>query len=424
MSPQGDVEMAEAPAVAEEWVDVSAARDGGILKKTLVEGSGPTAPQGAEVTVYYHGKLESDGSTFDSNLEGPGFKFDLGAGRVIKGWDQGVATMRKGEKATLKIREDYGYGQTGSPPKIPAGATLLFDVELLSFTKGKDITEKKDGGVVQTEVLEKGASDYKMPKEDGTVKAHVAVRVGEEEVFTTRTGEPLSWVVGDDPLAEGVTRGLDLAVRKLTKGGRALVAVRSDYGFGEEGYSGDNGPKVGPGTDLVYDVEVVEFENPPESWTLKGVEEKIAAAKARKDAANAKFAAKRYAKAQRMYKAALSYVAYGEWGEQEKEVNDLKATLHLNQVACMMQQPGFDKKEARKTVKEALDISPSNVKALFRSAKLYSLAGAYPEALSELQKALSVDAENAAIKKEISRVKVLQKKQDQKDKAMYARMFK
>jgi len=420
----GDVEMAEAPAVAEEWVDVSEAQDGGIMKKVLVEGSGPKAKAGGEVTVYYHGKLESDGSTFDSNLEGPGFKFDLGVGRVIKGWDQGVATMCKGEKATLKIREDYGYGKNGSPPKIPGGATLLFDVELLSFTTGKDITEKKDGGVVQTDMLDNGVNDYKTPKEDGTVKAHVAVRVGDEEVFSTRAGEPLSWVVDDDPLADGVTRGLDLAVTKLTKGARSIFEVRSDYAYGEAGYDGTKGPKVGPGTNLVYDVEVVEFENQPESWTLQGVDEKLAAALARKEAANGKFSQKRFAKAQRMYKAAQMYVSHGEWGEKEKEVQQLKTTLHVNKVACMMAQPGFDQKEARKEIKEALDISPSHVKALFRSAKLYTIAGAYPEAIAELQKALDEDAENASLKKELARVRALQKKQDQKDKAMYARMFK
>jgi len=420
MSPDEDVIMGEADA---PWVDVSKEQDGGIMKQVLHEGSGPTASPGANVKVYYHGKLEKDGSTFDSNLEGPGFEFELGAGRVIKGWDQGVATMRKGEKATLKIRADYGYGESGSPPKIPGGATLIFDVELLSFTVGKDLTEKKDGGVVKTTVSEKG-DGYQQPKEDGTVTAHVVATVAGKEEYSTRDGKPMKWVVGDDPLADGVTRGLDLAVTKFKKGERALVEVRADYAYGDEGYDGANGPKVGPGTDIVYDLEVVDFENQPESWTLNSVDEKIAAAVARKEAANAKFKEKRYAKAQRMYKAAMGYISYGEWADKEEEVNQLKVTLHLNQAASMMAQKRFDMKEARKAVDEALKIAPNNVKALFRSSKLHSTNGAYPEALSALQKALDAEPENAAIKKEMVRVKAMQKKQDQKDKAMYARMFK
>ena len=63
--------------------------------------------------------------------------FTLGQGQVIKGWDRGVATMRKGEKAMLTCRADYAYGDAGSPPKIPGGATLCFEVELLSWVDSR-----------------------------------------------------------------------------------------------------------------------------------------------------------------------------------------------------------------------------------------------------------------------------------------------
>jgi len=88
--------------------------------------------------VHYVGTLLSDGSKFDSSRDRPGnFKFTLGNGQVIKGWDKGVATMHKGEKAELFCRADYAYGETGSPPKIPGGATLKFEVELLSWGEPK-----------------------------------------------------------------------------------------------------------------------------------------------------------------------------------------------------------------------------------------------------------------------------------------------
>jgi peptidylprolyl isomerase len=71
---------------------------------------------------------------FDSSVErGQPFKFTIGKGQVIKGWDQGFASMKVGEKALLVIRSDYGYGDTGSPPKIPPKATLHFEVELLGI---------------------------------------------------------------------------------------------------------------------------------------------------------------------------------------------------------------------------------------------------------------------------------------------------
>ena len=112
--------------------------DGGLCKRILVEGDAAegTPFDGAEVQVHYVGTLLSDGSKFDSSRDRPGnFSFKIGQGAVIKGWDKGVATMHKGEKAELFCRADYAYGESGSPPKIPGGATLKFEVELLSWAE-------------------------------------------------------------------------------------------------------------------------------------------------------------------------------------------------------------------------------------------------------------------------------------------------
>lgn len=121
----------------ESSIDVSFAKDGGIMKKILkpaAEDAAGPPPKGFEVTAHYTGTLEADGSKFDSSVDrGQPFKFVIGKGSVIKGWDEGFASMKVGEKAILTIRSDYGYGDSGSPPKIPGGATLNFEVELLGF---------------------------------------------------------------------------------------------------------------------------------------------------------------------------------------------------------------------------------------------------------------------------------------------------
>lgn len=126
---------------ASELIDVSVAQDGGIMKcitKAAPEGAAGPPPSGSEVSAHYTGTLESDGSEFDSSRSrGKPFKFTIGQGQVIKGWDEGFASMKVGETATLTIRSDYGYGPSGSPPKIPADATLVFDVELLGFGEKK-----------------------------------------------------------------------------------------------------------------------------------------------------------------------------------------------------------------------------------------------------------------------------------------------
>ena len=103
--------------------DVTIEKDGGILKEILVEGSGTETPwTGDKVYVHYVGTL-TDGDKFDSSRDrGDRFSFNLGKSEVIKGWDQGVATMKLGEKAMFTIKPDYGYGSAGSPPKIPGKA--------------------------------------------------------------------------------------------------------------------------------------------------------------------------------------------------------------------------------------------------------------------------------------------------------------
>jgi FKBP-type peptidyl-prolyl cis-trans isomerase len=97
-------------------------------------GSGRAAKTGDTVHVQYTGTL-TNGTKFDSSYDhgGEPFKFTLGKGEVIKGWDQGVAGMKVGGKRKLRIPADLGYGATGSPPNIPPNAGLIFDVELVSI---------------------------------------------------------------------------------------------------------------------------------------------------------------------------------------------------------------------------------------------------------------------------------------------------
>ena len=89
-------------------------------------GDGPAAAVGDEVSMHYVGTLE-DGSVFD---RGKNFRFVLGAGDVIKGWDRGIVGMRVGGRRKLVVPSKLGYGKKGSAPEIPPNATLLFDVTL------------------------------------------------------------------------------------------------------------------------------------------------------------------------------------------------------------------------------------------------------------------------------------------------------
>jgi len=103
----------------------------GLQYWDLTKGEGATATSGKHVRVHYTGWL-TNGKAFDSSLDrGEPFEFALGAGEVIKGWDEGVQGMKVGGKRQLRIPPQLGYGARGAGGVIPPNATLIFDVELL-----------------------------------------------------------------------------------------------------------------------------------------------------------------------------------------------------------------------------------------------------------------------------------------------------
>ncbi|KAI1342402.1 protein folding, peptidylprolyl isomerase, response to calcium ion [Xylariaceae sp. FL0016] len=108
----------------------------GVTKTTISEGSGATPTVGQSVTIEYTGWLKdtsqpnNKGNQFDSSVGRGDFVTKIGVGQVIKGWDEGVTQMKVGEKATLDISSDFGYGARGFTGHIPPNADLIFDVHL------------------------------------------------------------------------------------------------------------------------------------------------------------------------------------------------------------------------------------------------------------------------------------------------------
>ena len=142
-------ETSDTSAESEEASVASAAEEveivPGLTMKKVQNGYGRAAVAGDLASVHYTGWLydpnapDGRGNKFDSSVDrGQPFQFPLGAGRVIRGWDEGVAGMLIGEKRELKIAPELGYGNRGAGSAIPPGATLLFEVELLGLQGPND----------------------------------------------------------------------------------------------------------------------------------------------------------------------------------------------------------------------------------------------------------------------------------------------
>ena len=239
----------------------------GLKKKLLKEGQGWETPEvGDEVKVHYTGTL-LDGTKFDSNRDRDSpFSFTLGQGQVIKGWDEGIKTMKKGENAIFTIPPELAYGESGSPPTIPPNATLQFDVELLSWTSVKDIC--KDGGIFK-KILTEGEK-WENPKDPDEVlvkyEAHLedGKLVGKSDgvEFTVREGH--------------YCPALSKAVKTMKKGEKVVLTVKPQYGFGEKGKpaQGEEGA-VPPNASLEITLELVSWKTVSEVTDDKKVIKKI-----------------------------------------------------------------------------------------------------------------------------------------------------
>nr|XP_043612277.1 peptidyl-prolyl cis-trans isomerase FKBP62-like [Erigeron canadensis] len=240
----------------------------GLKKKIVKEGDGYETPiYGDEVAVHYVGSL-LDGTRFDSSYdrEMP-FKFKLGLGHVIQGWDDGIKTMKKGEKALFTIPPALAYGESGSPPTIPPNSTLQFEIELLLWTKVKDIC--KDGGILKT-ILTEGEG-WQTPKDADEVLVKYEARL-EDGILVSKSDE-VEFIVKDGCFCPAVSR----AVKTMKKGEKSLLAVKPQYAFGENGMeaAGDNECLVPPNTILQITLELISWNTISEVTTDKKVLKKI-----------------------------------------------------------------------------------------------------------------------------------------------------
>lgn len=393
-------------------VDVTPASDGGVLKKISTEGTGTNKPaNGCKVTVHYTGTL-LDGSVFDSSRDrNQPFEFQLGKGKVIKGWDIGVATMKLGERAVFTIREDYAYGESGSPPKIPPKATLVFDVELISW-EPENLSGKKDKGILRYPMV--SGDGLVSPKEMAEVKIHLKGEC-EGRVFDERE---VTYNLGEGKVQD-IPPGIDKALESFTQNETSELHISPQYGFGSQGNSKFNVP---PNAALKYVVTLKSFEKVKDRWMMSN-DEIIEESKRLKTKGTTYFKENQFDLALKFYNKVAEYVGSGSNYEDklEEERKSLELASHLNAAMCYLKLNNH--LGAKNSCDSALKMEPNNEKALFRRGQAY-LGMSEPElAKVDFEKVINIDSSNKAAAAQLVVCNQKLKEIRSKEKKMYANMF-
>jgi len=367
---------------------------------------------GDTVFVHYVGTLVSDGSKFDSSRDRDEmFEFTLGKGNVIKAWDLGVATMKRGELAVLVCKAEYAYGESGSPPKIPGGATLVFEVELFDW-KGEDVTEDKDGSI--TKSIIKDGEGYKQPHEMTSCRVHL---IGLHNGRTFQD-EEISFIVGE--VFDGsIVPGVLLAVQKLKKSEKARFTVASKYVYGAEGNSKLNIP---PNSDVVYEIELLDMEDPKDSWNLSN-EEKFSESEQAKQKGTDMFKAERYEVALRYYKRVVELIGAEDTLEEQEAEQRVKLLLasHLNSAMCHLKMNSNE--DAIESCNEAIKLDAKSEKGLFRRGTAHLNMHNYEDAAADFRATISIEPTNKLARNNLAQAVNAIKQAQEKEKKTYKGMF-
>lgn len=231
----------------------------GLQYKVTKKTDGVQAKNGDIVKVHYTGKLVG-GTIFDSSLDrDQPLSLLLGVGMVIKGWDEGIALLKVGEKATFVIPGDIAYGEGGSGVLIGPNETLVFDVELVEIAATKPF----DTSGIKENVTESGLKYYVIKSNSEGKKSVVGKPVlvsysgyfEDGKKFDTSWNprkyfQPLKFVLGQGQ----VIKGWDEAVALMRVGERMRFVVPANLAYGEKGYPG----AIPPNSTLIFDIELVD----------------------------------------------------------------------------------------------------------------------------------------------------------------------
>merc|ERR1739838_1097269 len=362
--------------MGENKVDLTEHKDGGVMKIIKQEGVGEeTPPKGTKVEVHYTGAL-TDGTEFDSSHNhGSKFTFNLGKGQVIKAWDLCVASMKRGEICEVTCAAEYAYGKLGSPPSIPANATLIFEIELFDW-QGEDISPDGDKSILK-EMIEDG-SDSEEANEGSTVNVTLVGKY-DGKVFEEKT---LTVIVDEDD--DHLIPAIPIAIKTMKTNERCRIQVSSKYAYGNDGNKEKNIPADAT---VVYEITMNSMQRCKESWEMNDQER----------------------------------VDEGVEVEIIKKAESLRLACYLNMALCQIKQKDYV--SAVHNCNKALESDPQSEKALFRRGEAQFAQRSFKEAKESYEMAVRVNPENKTAKHNMVKCKNELKKQQALESKTYKGMF-
>lgn len=305
--------------------------------------------------------------------------------------------MKRGEKCRVVLASQYAYGAHGSPPKIPANATLVFEIELFEFDNEVDISKDKTRTLMKLDT--KAATGSVNPSYDSSVK--VSYNVLDDNGKEIVAQKEQSLVIGDETLPQGV----QYAICSLAAGGAAKFTIHPVHTLMD--------------TTTVWNIELLEVNNPPDPSDLSPAE-KLATATTKKNEGNALFSQGKFELALKKYDFASSFTLWVP-GEEGKAAEELRTVCRLNAAQCLLKLRSYTEAEQRCT--EVLKNDPHNIKGLYRRALARHALNNLSDAASDLKLLIETDSSHQEAIRELARVSAKIKAQEDKDRALFSKMF-
>lgn len=402
-------------------IDVSSAQDGGCMKIIKEEGKSESTPSfGSEVTVHYTGTL-LDGTQFDSSRGRGEFKFTLGQGQVIKGWDDGVKSMKKGERADFTLKPEYAYGEAGSPPKIPANATLCFDIELISW-KAEDISIDGDASLLKTTV-KKGPESWTKVTDacQATINCKI-LKEGDHSILYDYG--KLEFEVGEAEI-KNLPYGVNTAVKKMHRGDICHLECKGKNDLTKEMKKILD---ISENAEYIIELQLCQFEKQQEVWEMSD-DTRIEQATIAKEKGTLRLKSNNHSLAIHHYKRVIDLLDHQETKANSDKFDAITASFNTLKLAANLNlslvYPKINEHyRAISAANEAIKIDDVNEKSYFRRASAHFQLNDFDSAKNDYAKVVKINPENKTAAKQVKVCADKVKKAKEEEKRKFSLMFK